>query len=134
VHALTREIRVSRATGAFAAATIVNPVTARSQLMAGMIRGISAALFEATEIARYGNDDFAEYLVPVNADIGKVDVIFVPEEDPDVNPLSITGIGELGTTGLNAAVANAVYHDTGMRVRKLPLRLGCAARLTEGQD
>jgi xanthine dehydrogenase YagR molybdenum-binding subunit len=127
VHALTREIRVSRATGAFAAGTIINPVTARSQLMGGMIWGISAALFEATEIdrerARYGNDDFAEYLVPVNADIGKVEVIFVPEEDRDVNPLGIKGIGELGTTGMNAAVANAVYHGTGIRVRKLPLRL-----------
>jgi len=127
VHALTREIRVRRATGAFAAGTIVNPVTARSQLMGGMIWGISAALFEATEIdgrlARYGNDDLAEYLVPVNADIGKVDVILVPEEDHEVNPLGIKGIGELGTTGMNAAVANALYHATGIRLRKLPLRL-----------
>ena len=127
VHALTREVRVRRAVGAFAAGTIVNPVTARSQLMGGMIWGISAALFEATEIdqqrARYGNADLAEYLVPVNADIGKVEVILVPEEDHDVNPLGIKGIGELGTTGMNAAVANAVYHATGIRVRKLPLRL-----------
>jgi xanthine dehydrogenase YagR molybdenum-binding subunit len=127
VHGLTREIRVRRATSAFAAGTIVNPVTARSQLMGGMIWGISAALFEATEIdrqrARYGNADLAEYLVPVNADIGKVEVILVREEDHDVNPLGIKGIGELGTTGMNAAVANAVYHATGIRVRRLPLRL-----------
>src|SRR5262245_2859131 len=127
VHALTREIRVRRATGAFAAGTIVNPVTARSQLMGGMIWGISAALWEETEIdrrrARYTNADFAEYLVPVNADVGKIEVIFVPEEDRDVNPLGIKGIGELGTTGMNAAVANAVYHATGIRLRKLPLRL-----------
>ena len=92
-----------------------------------LIWGISAELFEATEIdprlARYGNDDLAEYLVPVNADIGKVEVILVPEEDHEVNPLGIKGIGELGTTGMNAAVANAVYHATGIRVRKLPLRL-----------
>jgi len=59
----------------------------------------------------------------VNADIGKIEVIFVPEEDRDVNPLGTNGIGELGTTGMNAAVANAVYHATGIRVRKLPLRL-----------
>jgi len=127
VHALTREIRVPRAVGAFAAGTIVNPVTARSQLMGGMIWGISAALHEATEIdharATYTNDDLAEYLVPVNADIGTVEVQFVPEEDHHVNPLGIKGIGELGTTGMNAAVANAVYHATGMRIRKLPIRI-----------
>jgi xanthine dehydrogenase YagR molybdenum-binding subunit len=127
VHARTREIRVPRAVGVFAAGTIVNPVTAQSQLMGGMIWGISAALHEKTEIdpklARYTNDDLAEYLVPVNADIGKIDVIFVPEEDRDVNPLGIKGIGELGTTGMNAAVANAVYHATGIRVRKLPIRI-----------
>jgi xanthine dehydrogenase YagR molybdenum-binding subunit len=127
VHALTREIRVPRAVGAFAAGTIVNPVTARSQLMGGMLWGISAALHEATELdrklARYTNNDLAEYLVPVNADVGTVEVIFVPELDREVNPLGIKGIGELGTTGMNAAVANAVYHATGKRLRKLPLRL-----------
>jgi xanthine dehydrogenase YagR molybdenum-binding subunit len=127
VHARTREIRVPRAVGAFAAGTIVNPVTAKSQLMGGMIWGISAALHEKTEIdrnlARYYNDDLAEYLIPVNADIGKVDVIMVPEEDHEVNPLGIKGVGELGTTGMNAAVANAVYHATGIRVRTLPIRI-----------
>jgi xanthine dehydrogenase YagR molybdenum-binding subunit len=61
--------------------------------------------------------------VPVNADIGTVEVIFVPEEDRHVNPLGIKGIGELGTTGMNAAVANAVYHATGIRVRRLPIRI-----------
>ena len=126
VHARTREVRVPRALGAFAAGTIVNPVTARSQYMGGMIWGISAALHEKTEIdpklARYTNDDLAEYLVPVNADIGKVDVIFVPEEDREVNPLGIKGIGELGTTGMNAAVANAVYHATGWAQAARPYR------------
>lgn len=127
VHARTREVRVRRATGAFAAGTIVNPVTARSQLMGGMIWGISAALHEATEIdphaARYYNDDLAEYLIPVNADIPAVEVLFVPETDSQVNPLGIKGVGELGTTGMNAAVANAVFHATGIRVRDLPIRI-----------
>jgi xanthine dehydrogenase YagR molybdenum-binding subunit len=127
VHALTGEIRVPRATGAFAAGTIVNPKTAQSQLMGGMIWGISAALHEATEIdlrhARYYNDDLAEYLIPVNADIGQIEVIFVPEKDDIVNPLGIKGVGELGNVGMNAAVANAVYHATGVRVREIPIRL-----------
>jgi xanthine dehydrogenase YagR molybdenum-binding subunit len=127
VHALTGEVRTPRAVGAYAAGTIVNPITARSQLMGGMIWGISAALHEATEIdprlARYYNDDLSEYLIPVNADIGQVDVIFVPETDPAVNPLGIKGIGELGNVGMNAAVANAVFHATGVRVRHLPVRL-----------
>ena len=127
VHVLTREIRVSRAVGAFAAGTIVNPVTARNQFMGGMIWGISAALHEKTDIdpalARYTNKDLAEYLVPVNADIKEVEVIFVPEADRQVNPLGIKGIGELGTTGMNAAIANAVFHATGRRVRRLPIRI-----------
>jgi xanthine dehydrogenase YagR molybdenum-binding subunit len=91
-----------------------------------MIWGISAALHEKTDIdpslARYTNKDLAEYPVPVNADIKEVEVIFVPEEDRQVNPLGIKGIGELGTTGMNAAIANAVFHATGRRVRRLPIR------------
>ncbi len=127
VHRLTHEIRVPRAVGAFAAGHIVNPVTARSQLMGGMIWGISAALHEATEMdrraARYTNKDLAEYLMPVHADIGTIDVILVPEEDRAVNPLGIKGIGELGNVGMNAAVANAVFHATGVRIRHIPIRL-----------
>jgi xanthine dehydrogenase YagR molybdenum-binding subunit len=127
VHALTREIRVPRATGAFAAGTIVNPMTAKSQLMGGMIWGISAALHEATEIdkryARYTNKDLAEYMIPVNADIGDIEVIMIPEKDTAVNPLGIKGVGELGNVGMNAAVANAVFHATGIRVRNIPIRL-----------
>jgi xanthine dehydrogenase YagR molybdenum-binding subunit len=127
VHRLTREIRVPRAVGAYAAGRIVNPKTAQSQLMGGMIWGISAALHEKTEIdrrnARYTNMDLAEYMIPVNADIGEIDVIFVPEEDTLVNPLGIKGIGELGNVGMNAAVANAVFHATGVRVREIPIRL-----------
>jgi len=127
INRLTREIRVPRITGAYAAGRIVNPTTARSQLMGGQIWGISAALHEATEIdrraARYYNDDLAEYLIPVNADIDRVDTIFLPEEDRQVNDLGIKGVGELGNVGLNAAVANAVFHATGIRVRELPIRI-----------
>jgi len=127
VHRLTREIRAPRAVGAFAAGTIVNPITAHSQYQGGMIWGISAALLEQTEIdrrnARYVNDNLADYLVPVSADIGEVEVIFAPEQDHEVNPLGIKGIGEIGIVGMNAAVANAVFHATGIRVRDLPVRL-----------
>jgi len=127
VHSLTREIRVPRIVGAFAAGHIMNPRTARSQYMGAMIWGISSALHEATEIdkrvARYVNDNLADYLVPVNADVQQLEVILVPEEDNFVNPIGIKGIGELGNVGTAAAVANAVYHATGIRVRQLPIRL-----------
>ena len=127
VHASTREIRVPRVVGAFAAGRLMNTRTARSQYMGAMIWGISSALHEAAEIdprtARYVNDNLADYLIPVNADIRDIDVILVPEEDPLVNPVGVKGIGELGNVGTAAAVANAVYHATGVRVRKLPIRL-----------
>jgi xanthine dehydrogenase YagR molybdenum-binding subunit len=127
VHALTREIRVPRIVGAFAAGRIMNTRTARSQLMGGMIWGISSALHEATEIderhARYVNDNLADYAIPVNADIDQLEVILVPERDDSVNPAGVKGIGELGNVGTAAAVTNAVYHATGVRVRDLPVRL-----------
>ena len=127
VHASTREIRVPRMVGAFAAGRLMNTRTARSQYMGAMIWGISSALHESSEIdprtARYVNDNLADYLIPVNADVRDVDVILVPEEDTFVNPVGVKGIGELGNVGTAAAVANAVYHATGVRVRKLPIRL-----------
>ncbi len=127
VHRRTREVHVPRIVGAFAAGTIINPITARSQLMGGMIWGISSALHEATEIdvrnARYINDNLAEYLIPVNADIPSVEVLFVPEVDHDVNPLGIKGVGEIGCVGTNAAICNAIYHATGTRIRELPVRI-----------
>ena len=127
IHRLTREIRVARAVSAFAAGTIVNPLTAYSQFMGGAIWGLSSALLEETELdqgtARYINDNLADYLVPVNADVPSIEVIMVPENDDRVNPFGIKGIGEIGIVGMNAAVANAVYHATGKRVRELPIRL-----------
>ena len=127
VHARTREIRVPRQVGAFAAGRIINPRTAHSQLMGGMIWGIGAALHEATEIdpraARYVNDNISEYLIPVNADVRSVEVIMVPEHDDQVNPMGIKGLGEIGIVGVNAAVANAVHHATGRRIRDLPIRI-----------
>ena len=105
----------------------MNTRTARSQYMGAMIWGVSSALHEATEIdprsARYVNTNLADYLVPVNADIEELDVILVPEKDDFVNPVGVKGIGELGNVGTAAAVANAVYHATGVRVRDLPIRL-----------
>ena len=127
IHRLTREIRVPRMVGTFAAGTIVNPLTAHSQLVGGMIWGLGAALLEATEIdhraARYVNDNLAEYLIAVNADVGVVDAAIVPEQDDRVNPLGMKGLGEIGIVGMNAAIANAVFHATGRRVRALPIRL-----------
>ncbi len=127
VHARTGEVRTPRIAGAFAAGRIMNPKAARSQLMGGLIWGVSAALHEATEIdprqARYVNSNLADYLVPVCADNDRVDVVMIHEYDAEVNALGIKGIGELGDVGTNAATANAVYHATGVRVRDLPIRL-----------
>jgi xanthine dehydrogenase YagR molybdenum-binding subunit len=126
VHRLTREIRVPRVVSAFASGTIVNAKTAYSQFMGGAIWGLSSALLEATEMdrgaARYVNHNLADYLIPVNADVPSVEIIIVPEQDERVNPLGIKGIGEIGIVGMNAAVANAVFHATGKRVRDLPIR------------
>ncbi|WP_292720173.1 xanthine dehydrogenase family protein molybdopterin-binding subunit, partial [Mesorhizobium sp.] len=127
INSYTREIRVPRIVGAFAAGRIMNTRTARSQLMGGMIWGIGQALHEATEIdqrhARYVNRDLQDYLVPVNADIKQLEVILVPEVDHAVNPAGVKGLGELGNVGTAAAVASAVYHATGRRIRDLPIRI-----------
>ena len=127
IHALTGEIRVPRIVGAFAGGRIMNTRTAHSQYVGGMIWGIGSALHEATEIdprtARYVNDNLADYLVPVNADIAALEAIMVPEEDSEVNALGIKGIGELTNVGTAAAISNAVYNATGKRIRKLPIRI-----------
>jgi xanthine dehydrogenase YagR molybdenum-binding subunit len=127
VNKLTREVRAPRLLGAFAAGHIMNPRTARSQLMGGLIWGMSSALLEATEVdgrtARYVNDNLADYLVPVNADVQDVQVIMLSERDNEINPAGVKGLGELANVGTNAAVCNAIFNATGQRIRKLPVRL-----------
>ena len=122
-----REIRVPRIVGAYGVGHILNAKTARSQLIGGITYGMGMALMEETVVdrrsGRYVNADLAEYHVPVNADVGEIDVIFVDEDDPHVNPLGVKGIGEIGTTGVVASIANAIYHATGTRVRDLPITL-----------
>ncbi len=124
----TSQIRVARMVGVFAAGRIMNTRTAWAQLNGGQIWGISSALHEATEVdrrqARYVNQDLAEYHLPVCADVGDVETVMIEEVDHLVNPLGIKGVGELGVTGVNAAIANAVFHATGTRVRTLPIRVG----------
>ena len=121
----TGEVRVPRATSVYDAGTIVNAKTARSQLLGGFCMGVSMALHEESVVdQRYGhyvNHDLAEYHVATNADIGDIDIHWVEEPDPWVNELGIKGIGEIGITGAAAAVANAYWHATGLRVRDLPI-------------
>ncbi|MEO6603778.1 MAG: xanthine dehydrogenase family protein molybdopterin-binding subunit [Polyangiaceae bacterium] len=123
----TGEVRVARAVGAFAAGKILNPKTARSQFYGGMVWGIGFALEEQTvRDARSGRvvtRDLADYHVPVHADIPALEVISVDETDPHVNEIGAKGIGEIGITGITAAIASAVYHATGKRVRDLPITL-----------
>jgi xanthine dehydrogenase YagR molybdenum-binding subunit len=126
VHKWTREARVSRMLGVFDAGRIINDKAARSQLMGGMIWGVSAALHEGLEFeanGRLANGDFANYLVPVNADIPEVDVHFVEYPDTLHNAVGARGLGEIGTVGMAAAVANAVYNATGIRVRHIPITI-----------
>lgn len=120
-------IRVARIVGVYDVGTLLNAKTAHSQLMGGIVWGIGAALLEKSDLdARYGrytNANLAEYHVPVNADIGELDISFVGPPDPHINPLGARGIGEIGITGVSGAIANAVYHATGVRVRDLPVTL-----------
>lgn len=123
IHARTREIRVPRMTGAFAAGRIVNSRTARSQPLCG----VGSALLEATECdprsGHYVNADIAEYLVATNADIPQIDIIMVPEVDETINPIGVKSIGELANVGTAAAISNAVHHATGKRIRDLPITI-----------
>jgi xanthine dehydrogenase YagR molybdenum-binding subunit len=128
------QIRATRLVGAFAAGRIINPRLARSQLNGGMIWGVSFALHEQAVMdlrsGRPMNPNLAEYHVPVNADVPSLEAILVEEYDPHVNALGIKGVGEIGITGTAGAVANAVWHATGIRVRKFPITLD---RLLEPQ-
>jgi xanthine dehydrogenase YagR molybdenum-binding subunit len=121
----TGEVRIPRMTGVFAVGRVINAKTARSQFIGGMTMGLSMALHEESLVdERFGhviNHDFAEYHIPTNADVGEIDVAWIDEKDPHVNPMGSKGIGEIGIVGSPAAVANAVYHATGVRVRDLPI-------------
>jgi xanthine dehydrogenase YagR molybdenum-binding subunit len=118
-------VRVRRLAGAFAPGRVLNPLLARSQLMGGMLWGMSQALLEGNHMdprhGRWGASNLAEYLVPVNADAPDVHVDFVEVHDEVVGPLGAKGVGEIGQVGVAAAIANAVFHATGRRVRELPL-------------
>ncbi|HEY1290751.1 MAG TPA: xanthine dehydrogenase family protein molybdopterin-binding subunit [Burkholderiales bacterium] len=120
-------IRVPRIVAAYSVGRLMNAKLARSQLIGGLVWGVSMALLEETQLdsrdGRIVNANLAEYHVPVNADIGTIDVSFCDENDTNFNPVGARGIGEIGITGIPAAIANGVYHATGRRVRKLPIRL-----------
>jgi xanthine dehydrogenase YagR molybdenum-binding subunit len=120
-------IRVPRIVSAFGGGRILNAKTARSQFLGGIVQGIGMALLEETRldhnVGTYTSVSLAEYLVPVNADIRSIDIIMVEEDDPYVNPIGAKGIGEIGIVGVAAAIANAVYHATGKRVRDLPITI-----------
>jgi xanthine dehydrogenase YagR molybdenum-binding subunit len=120
-------VRVTRIVSAVAAGRILNTKTAHSQIMGGVVWGIGMALHEETAIdhafGRVMNANIAEYHVPVHADVHDIDVIFVEERDDIINPLGIKGVGEIGIVGVAAAIANAIYHATGKRVRDLPITL-----------
>ncbi|NJR78635.1 xanthine dehydrogenase family protein molybdopterin-binding subunit [Sphingomonas corticis] len=125
VNAVTGEVRVERMLGVFAAGRVLNEQTARSQCLGGMTFGIGAALTEElVHDPRNGkivNRDMAEYHLPVNADVPQLEVHFLPERDINANPIHAKGIGELGISGAGAAVANAIYNATGVRVRDYPI-------------
>ncbi|MGI4745256.1 MAG: xanthine dehydrogenase family protein molybdopterin-binding subunit [Janthinobacterium lividum] len=118
-------VRVTRVVDAVAAGRILNTKTARSQILGGVVMGISMALHEETfadhNLGRFMNHTLAEYHIPVNADIHDIDVIFVDEPDEEINDIGVKGLGEIGIVGTAAAVANAIFHATGKRVRDLPI-------------
>jgi len=121
------QVRVARVVSTIAAGRIVKPKTAANQISGGVVWGIGMALHEHAQfdhtLGRIMNHNLAEYHVPVNRDVGDIDVLFVDEHDDVVNPLGAKGVGEIGVVGVAAAIANAVYHATGRRVRELPITL-----------
>jgi xanthine dehydrogenase YagR molybdenum-binding subunit len=125
VDADSGEVQVARALGVFAAGRIINPVMARSQFIGGMTMGIGMALHEESlldpQFGDYVNHDLAAYHIPSCADIEDIEAVWVDEHDDRVNPLGAKGVGEIGIVGTAAAVASAVHHATGIRVRELPI-------------
>ena len=127
VEPRTRRVRVPRVVSVADCGRVVSPRTAASQVRGGVVMAIGSALREETEVdPRFGgwfNADLADYVVPVNADIGDIDVAFIDRPDPLINTTGAKGVGEVAMVGAAAAVLNAVYHATGKRIRKMPLRV-----------
>jgi xanthine dehydrogenase YagR molybdenum-binding subunit len=125
VHRDTGEIRVPRLLGVYSVGRVINPMTARSQFLGGLVMGLSAGLFEeSVRDPRFGHvvtHDLATYHVATQADVLGVEAVWLPDETPIFTPMGSRGIGEIGIVGTAAAVANASYHATGVRVRGLPL-------------
>jgi xanthine dehydrogenase YagR molybdenum-binding subunit len=125
VHPLTCEVKVTRVVSALDTGKVINPKTARSQMLGALTWGIGIALMEEGLVdhryGRYINNNLADYNVPVNADVPQAEVYFIDKEDPVIDPMGAKGLGEVGLVGLTAAIANAVYHATGKRVRQLPI-------------
>lgn len=123
----TGELRVTRLLGMFDVGRVINPKTARSQLIGGMTQGMSMALYEHSVLdPRFGhvvNHDFAQYHIASHADVHAVEAHWLDEPDPYTNPMGAKGLGEVGIVGTAAAIGNAVHHATGVRVRELPITL-----------
>jgi xanthine dehydrogenase YagR molybdenum-binding subunit len=120
-------IRVTRIVCAAAAGRILNPKTARSQILGGVVMGIGMALHEEAmtdhRLGKIMNHNFAEYHIPAHADIEDIEVIFVEEQDEKISPIGVKGLGEIGIVGTAAAVGNAIFHATGKRVRDFPITI-----------
>ena len=118
-------VRVARIVSVFDIGRVINAKTARSQALGGITQGIGMALMEQTlydkRDGRVVTDNLADYLVPVNADVERIEPFFLDIPDPYINPLGARGVGEIAITGVAAAIANAVYHATGVRIRDLPI-------------
>jgi len=125
VHSLTGVVKVDKIVSVGDSGTIVSPKTARSQMVGGAVGGVGMALTEESVIdhryGRYINNNFADYHVPVNADIPEIEVHFINKPDPHINPMGAKGMGEIALIGFSAAVANAVFNATGKRIRTLPI-------------
>jgi xanthine dehydrogenase YagR molybdenum-binding subunit len=131
------QVRVTRVVSAIAAGKVLNPKTARSQILGGVVMGIGMALHEEAmtdhALGRIVNHNLAEYHVPAHADVGDIEVIFVEEHDDKASPIGVKGLGEIGIVGTAAAVANAIFHATGARVREFPITLDKILKATPVQ-